>query len=118
MEGKLTPKRRAFIEEYCKDFNGQKAAERAGYSPRTARVTASKLLKNVTIANKIKEKLGLVAMEADEALERIAQLGRQGKSENTRLRALESILKVHGLTKEKAEVQGDLNITVKLDDQR
>jgi len=37
----LTLKQKRFCEEYLKDFNGQRAAERAGYEPKYARETAS-----------------------------------------------------------------------------
>lgn len=37
----LTLKQKRFCEEYLKDFNGQKAAERAGYEPKYAREAAS-----------------------------------------------------------------------------
>lgn len=38
---KLTLKQKRFCEEYLKDFNGQKAAERAGYEVKYAREAAS-----------------------------------------------------------------------------
>ena len=40
----LTDKRKRFIEEYSKDFNGTAAAIRVGYSEDRARVTASEIL--------------------------------------------------------------------------
>lgn len=43
---KMVPKVRAFINEYLKDFNGTKAAIRAGYSPKSAHVKACTLLKD------------------------------------------------------------------------
>ncbi len=42
-------KRRRFIAEYLKDGNATKAAIRAGYSPRSAHVTGSRLLKNAKV---------------------------------------------------------------------
>jgi phage terminase small subunit len=45
----LTHKQRRFIEEFLVDFNGTKAAIRAGYSPKTARFQASRMLANVDI---------------------------------------------------------------------
>lgn len=41
---KLTRKQKAFVQEYLVDLNGTQAAIRAGYSPRTAQVQASKML--------------------------------------------------------------------------
>jgi phage terminase small subunit len=46
----LTPRMRRFIAEYLTDGNGTRAAIRAGYSPRTARVQASQMLSNVKVA--------------------------------------------------------------------
>jgi len=43
-EHPLTPRQRRFVEESLVDLNGPKAAIRAGYSSKTARVTASQLL--------------------------------------------------------------------------
>jgi len=40
----LNPKHRRFAEEYVVDFHGTKAAIRAGYSKRSARIQASQLL--------------------------------------------------------------------------
>lgn len=41
---KLTPRQTRFVEEYAIDRNGTQAAIRAGYSPRSAEVTACRLL--------------------------------------------------------------------------
>jgi len=45
----------SFCQEYVIDLNGQQAAERAGYSAKTAAAQASRLLKNVNIAARIEE---------------------------------------------------------------
>ena len=42
----LTAKQERFVQEYLVDLNGKQAAMRAGYSERSAEVTASKLLRN------------------------------------------------------------------------
>jgi phage terminase small subunit len=42
--GTLPPKRQRFVDEYLVDHNGAQAAARAGYSPVSAKVTASRLL--------------------------------------------------------------------------
>ena len=47
---KLTPKQELFVHEYLKDQNGAQAAIRAGYSPKTAKVTAFQLLKHPHIS--------------------------------------------------------------------
>jgi phage terminase small subunit len=43
-KAKLVEKRALFVREYLKDFNGAQAAIRAGYSKKTARAIACKLL--------------------------------------------------------------------------
>lgn len=45
----LTPKQKRFCEEYLIDLNATQAAIRAGYSPKTAEQTASRLLRNVKV---------------------------------------------------------------------
>jgi hypothetical protein len=40
----MTPRQERFVAEYCIDRNGAAAARRAGFSPRAARQTASRLL--------------------------------------------------------------------------
>ena len=50
---KLTPKQEAFVREYLVDLNATRAAIRAGYSPKTAREQASRLLSNVNVMDAI-----------------------------------------------------------------
>ena len=45
----LNPKQAQFVQEYLIDLNGTQAAIRAGYSPRTAGVKATQLLKEVNV---------------------------------------------------------------------
>lgn len=54
---KLTPKQEGFCQEYIVDFNGTRAAEEVGYSKRSARVTACRL---ITKANILKRIAGLL----------------------------------------------------------
>jgi phage terminase small subunit len=50
---KLTPKQAAFVEEHAIDMNATQAAIRAGYSKRTAKEQATRLLSNVHVAAEI-----------------------------------------------------------------
>lgn len=52
---KLTIKEEKFCLEYVKGGNGSKAASLAGYAPKTARITASKLLTKPNIIERIQE---------------------------------------------------------------
>jgi len=45
----LTPRQQRFVEEYLVDLNGTQAAIRAGYSRRTAEVSASRLLRKAKV---------------------------------------------------------------------
>ena len=51
----LNDKQRRFVEEYLIDLNATQAAVRAGYSEKTARSIAQRLLTNVDIQNAISE---------------------------------------------------------------
>ena len=117
MTTRLSRKRQAFIEEYLVDQNGTQAAIRAGYKESNAASTACNLLKIPIITDIIKERLGLKAMEADEALELLGKMARKAKSENVQVRALESVLKVHQLTKDTVVLEGDIKIKVNLIDE-
>lgn len=45
----LRPRQHRFVAEYMLDLNATQAALRAGYSPRSARVTASRMLTKANI---------------------------------------------------------------------
>ena len=60
----LTEKARRFAHEYTVDLNATKAAERAGYSRRTARSAGHRLLTNVDVEN-------LIAKHADRHIRRV-----------------------------------------------
>lgn len=51
----LSPKRKRFVEEYLVDFNGAQAAIRAGYSKKTARTQAERLLTKVDVKEAVAE---------------------------------------------------------------
>ncbi len=70
---KFTAKQRAFILEYPKDFNATQAAIRAGYSKKTARQAASRLLTNVHIQEKMDEEFARRSLRLDEILARLTE---------------------------------------------
>lgn len=57
----IKPKVQAFINEFMVDHNGKQAAIRAGYSPKTAEVQASRLLRNVKVRDALEK------LEAEQA---------------------------------------------------
>ena len=77
--GRLSAKRRAFVEEYLSCWNASEAARRAGYAH--PRRQGSRLLSFVDIQALIKARLAEKAMSADEALTRLAEQGRGGWTE-------------------------------------
>jgi phage terminase small subunit len=72
----LSDKQEMFVNEYLKCFNATKAAKAAGYSEATANEQGSRLLANVNIASRIRERLKEAAMEADEVLFHLAEIAR------------------------------------------
>ena len=48
-KGALPPQQASFAREYLVDLNGKQAAIRAGYSPKTAEMQASRLLRSVKV---------------------------------------------------------------------
>jgi phage terminase small subunit len=61
----LSHKQRAFVREYCVDFNGVQAAIRAGYSPTSAGESACELLKLSKVDSAIYHRLSRLADAAD-----------------------------------------------------
>lgn len=51
----LTPRQRRFAERYAEILNGAKAAEQAGYSRRSAKETAARLLTNANVLAAVRE---------------------------------------------------------------
>jgi phage terminase small subunit len=77
--GKLTPKQKRFVVEYLVDLNATKAAERAGYSKKTANEQGSRLLANVSVSSAIatKQEKRLLELEitGERVLNELALLG-------------------------------------------
>ncbi len=75
---KLTPKQAAFVDEHAVDMNATQAAIRAGYSKRTAKEQATRLLSNVHVAAAIAEgraaRSERVGITADRVLQELARV--------------------------------------------
>lgn len=69
----LTPKQERFVGEYLIDLNGAAAAIRAGFAPRSAKVTASRLLTNVNLRCLIKQNRKLTAKKLEIQREDVVQ---------------------------------------------
>ena len=135
---KMTAKQRRFCDEYLIDLNATQAAIRAGYSEKTAGVTAAENLKKPNIKEYIEarmaEKESALIADQNEVLKYLTRVMR-GESESSvlarqedgseeviekhpdekeRLRAAELLGKRYGLYKETVDqnVDMELNITV------
>jgi phage terminase small subunit len=91
---KLTPKRERFCREYLIDFNATRAAERAGYSKKSADVEGARLLVDVKVSEyltklglKQAERLDLRADKVLRAIEQIAYSDVRGMFDGTNLKA-------------------------------
>lgn len=72
----LSPQHKRFADEYLVDLNGTQAAIRAGYSEKSAAVTASRLLRNANIRAYIDAEIAKQSMTAGEVLRRLAEHAR------------------------------------------
>lgn len=111
----LPPRRRAFVLEYVKDFNGTQAAIRAGYKAKTANPAAARLLAIVSVkkavdslvdeftANKKTELRKTII----ETLERITSTTEHDRD---RIKAVELLGKYSGLWRDEVNVQANLQI--------
>jgi phage terminase small subunit len=73
-------RREKFVAEYVKDGNATKAAVRAGYSTKSARVTGHRLLTNAALQQRLQE-------AGQQGLETLMEIAESGKSETARVQA-------------------------------
>ena len=78
-DSELLPRQQRFVDEYVKDLNGSRAAERAGYSEgQSARVTATKIMRRPKVQAAISDALSgrreRTQVDADYVLELVADL--------------------------------------------
>ena len=104
MRDKLTAKQLKFTREYAKDGNGTQAAIRAGYSPNSADVEASRLLVNAKIGkavakfqenHRLKTEVTIESLAAE--LEHDRDRARQLDQTATAVTATVQIAKLYGL---------------------
>jgi len=100
----LTPKQAAFVREYVVDKNGKQAAIRAGYSPKTAEVQASRLLSYAKVRAAVDAALKEVAEKTETEAEWIRRRLKEeatdyteAASHSARVRALELLGKINGI---------------------
>ena len=76
--GRLTGKQRAFVNEWFKDFNGVKAAGRAGYQGNywTLAAIASENLKKPKIKAELERRWAIHGITAEEVIARLSAMAR------------------------------------------
>ena len=128
----LTQKQRRFIDEYIISGNATRAAIKAGYSKKTAAVTATENLRKPNIKAEIERRNAEIQSEktADmtEVMEYLTSVMRGEQTESVatskgvfsgvevsakdRIKAAELIGKRNGAWTDKKELSGDLNIDI------
>ena len=129
---KLTQKQRRFIDEYIISGNATQAAIKAGYSKKTAAVTATENLRKPNIKAEIEKRNAEIQSEktADmtEVMEYLTSVMRGEQTESVatskgvfpgvevsakdRIKAAELIGKRNGAWTDKKEINGDLSIEI------
>lgn len=114
----MNPKRQRFCEEYAVDLNGAAAATRAGYSPKTAKEQASRLLTNAHVRARVdqllaehRERLSVDIDSLTEMLVDDRQLAHDNKQAGAAVSATEKIAKLHGLMSERLKVDVNVNFS-------
>lgn len=123
MRGDLNDKQVRFCQEYLADLNGKQAAIRAGYSPKTAEVQASKLLSLPKVAAFVKtlmdERGQRTQVTVDSVVASIEACRDGAFAEGAwapAIRANELLGKHVGMFSQQLAVEGGLAITVKFED--
>ncbi|OYR97482.1 terminase small subunit [Lactobacillus taiwanensis] len=136
MTKKLTQKQRRFIDEYIISGNATQAAIKAGYSKKTAAVTATENLRKPNIKAEIEKRNAEIQSEktADmtEVMEYLTSVMRGEQTESVatskgvfpgvevsakdRIKAAELIGKRNGAWTDKKEINGDLSIEIGMGD--
>jgi hypothetical protein len=103
----LTPKQRAFVDNYLLVNNGSEACRLAGYKGDNVHVTASRLLRNVVIKDALELRRqgieqGLKVTE-ENIITNLLDLAKNAKRESDRIRSWELLGKYKGIFKEQAQ---------------
>lgn len=116
---KLTPKQRAFKDEYLVDLNAAAAARRAGYSEKTADRIGHELLKKPEIAEAIRQALEerskRTEITADRVLQELALLAFANTLDYHRIVDGEPVIDLSALTRDQAAALSELSVDDYLD---
>ncbi|MDU5400551.1 MAG: terminase small subunit [Veillonella sp.] len=121
---KLTKKERIFADEYVKTTNGTQSAITAGYSEKTASVTASKMLRKPKVRQYIdaimNERSKNTIATADEVLQYLTRVMNGEEKDafgldvsvNDRTKAAELLGKRHMLFTDKVKLDAEIEIDI------
>ena len=119
-EYKLTPKQIAFCDAYLTNgFNGTQACITAGYSPKTAKEQATRLLTNVHVQEYIKDKQKPLAekfkVTREYLVEKLNNVILDDVKDSVYIKAIEVLAKMTGLNEpEKIELSGGIEQKIKV----
>lgn len=109
LRASLSPRQRAFCEEYVVDFNASAATIRAGYAHKWADRQGSLLLKNAGVAAYIDYLTGssaakITAVDPDYVIQRVTEIiTKAGTRDGDKLRGLELLARHLGMFIDKVE---------------
>ena len=97
---KLNPKQQKFCDEYLIDMNATQAAIRAGYSKKTAKEQASRLLTNVHVKEyvskkqeKLQNKTAITIENVVNFINEVSQEAREDGDKNNALKGADMLMK-------------------------
>lgn len=108
----LSPRQRAFAEEYLIDFNASAAARRAGYSPNCIARQAHLLMRHEGVREYLdyllkSQEAKIQTVDPDYVITKTtAIINKDSVRDGDALRGLELIAKILGMLKEKTEISG------------
>jgi phage terminase small subunit len=112
----LAPKRAAFVREYLIDLNATQAAERAGYSPKTAYSQGHRLLKDAEIQRAIATAQAELAehalVTAQDVVKGLRREAEGADSASARVAAWAHLGKHLGMFTDKVENTGGMTIRI------
>ena len=115
----MTNKQQRFCREYIIDYHGENAAKRAGYSDRSARSIASKLLANDEIKKAIREleqqAIKQTQIDRNYIIENIKRIAENPlNKDSVRLNAFIQLGKYIGMEEQLNDVEKDIEINVNI----
>lgn len=111
----MTDKESAFIHEYLVDLNATQAAIRAGYSPKTAKQTASRLLSKANVAAALATRKAKQLTRADLSASRVLEELRRLAFSDIRglFDATGNLKPLHTLNEDEAAAIASMEVVVK-----